>query len=427
MFEEPLVRIGLLVVLLLLSGFFSGSETALLSLDRLRVKYLVEKKRTGAARLETLLSHPDRLLSGILIGNNLVNIAASVFATGLFVQLYGVQGEWLTIAVLTPILLLFAEICPKSYAATNPEKVSFLVLRPIHFVLTLFAPFIWLTSGFSRMLRNLLRGNSAPEVDLSEDEIRSIISVGEESGVVAAEQRRMLHGIFDLAETRVVDVMIPRTEVVGIEVNTPLVEVLQQVRSARHSRFPVYEATLDQIVGIIHAKDILSVDCLEGFDLRRQCRVPSFVPESKPIAALLQMFRRRRTHLAVVLDEYGGTAGVVTLEDVLEEIVGEIQDEYDEDGVRFRQVGERAYRADAGMSIRAVNRQFGLELSDAQVTTLAGFLLQQFGTIPNEKDTLEYQGVRFTVCRMVERRIEEVEMSFSERIESLESDPDDET
>lgn len=410
--DDPLIRLLLLAALLLFSGFFSGSETALLALDKLRVKYLVQKKRRGAKKLEQLLNHPDRLLSGILVGNNLVNIAASVFATGLLVQLYGERGEWLTIVLLTPVLLLFAEICPKTYAAKYPERVSFWVLRPISFVLCLLAPIIWLTTHFARFFTHLLKGESTEDGLLSEDEIRSIISVGEESGVVEAEQRRMLHGIFDLSETRVRDVMIPRTEVAGIEVSTPLSEVIDLVRRSRHSRFPVYEGSLDQVVGIIHAKDILTADCLQGFNLRERCRPPYFIPESKHIGALLQAFRRRRVHLGIVIDEYGGTEGVVTLEDILEEIVGEIHDEYDEQEIPVRRIGQYSYRVDAGISMKELNRRFGVKLPEEHAATLAGFLLHRFGGFPGEGDCCDAQGLRFRVCRMEDRRIEEVEMEM---------------
>lgn len=415
MSEDFWLRMTLLGVLFVLSAFFSGSETALMSLDKLRVKYLVKKKKKHAERLEALLDQPENLLGAILVGNNLVNIAASVFATGLFVSLYGDRGELLTILILTPILLVFAEICPKTYSAKNPERVSFLVLRPILAVMWLLAPVIWLVTRISRLLTRLMERNSQPAPILSEDEIRNIIAVGEEAGVLPKENRRMLHGIFDLSAIRARDIMIPRTEVVAIEAGTPFDEALALAQGARHSRFPVFEGNLDQVIGIIHSKDILRyVGRAEQFSLRDICRPPYFVPESKRIGTLLQAFRKKHVHLAIVVDEYGGVEGIVTLEDIVEEIVGEIQDEYDADEVEIHEIGPRQFLVDGSVSLRILNRRFHLELSEEHANTLAGFLMHKMGVIPEEGAVYKADGIVFTVRRVVERRIESIEMVLSE-------------
>lgn len=409
--DDQLLRLIILGVLFLLSGFFSGSETALMAIDRLRVKYLVQKNRRGAQKLESLLEQPDRLLGAILIGNNLVNIAISVLATGLFVHYYGERGELITILVLTPFLLLFSEISPKSYAAKYPEKMSFLVLQPIRAMIWLMAPIIWVVMGFSRMMTYLLPGEGGSRPVISEDEIRTLITVGEQTGVVAKNQRKMLHGVFELSQTRVRDVMIPRTEVVGIEVGSSYAEVLPLVQQSRHSRFPVYRGSLDNIIGIIHSKDILSLlDRPESFFLEQIVRPPYFVPESKRIETLLQSFRKRRIHLAVVVDEYGGVEGIVTLEDIVEEIVGEIQDEYDDEDVLLRELEPGRYLVDGSTALRAINRRFGLSLSEEHVTTLAGLMLRLLGTIPQEGDRCQSNGAVFTVLKVVDRRVEEIEM-----------------
>lgn len=411
MSDEALWRLLALLVLLALSGFFSGSETALLSLDKLRVRFLQQKERAGADKLAKLLDNPDRLLSGILVGNNLVNIAASVIATGLFVGYFGEQGELITVLVLTPILLIFSEVCPKTYAAQYPEKTSFFVLNPIRFVVWVLTPVVLVVSTLSRLLTSFFRAEDVESLSVSEDEIRAIIEVGEETGVVAAEQRRMLHGIFDLSETRVRDVMIPRTEVTGLDVAANFHQVLAVVQHARHSRFPVYSESLDSIVGVVHSKDVLDfIGRTDQFLLADICRKPYFVPESKRIAVLLQSFRQKREHMAIVVDEYGGVEGIVTLEDVVEEIVGEIHDEYDIEEVDFRQLSPGRFLVDGAVSVRTVNRRFKLELPEDHVTTLAGYLLRVMGKIPEEGESVEEDGILFRVKRMDERRIEEVEM-----------------
>ncbi|MEE4253334.1 MAG: CNNM domain-containing protein [Desulfuromusa sp.] len=414
MTDEISWRLFALLLLLILSGFFSGSETALLSLDKLRVLFLQQRQYPNADKLAKLLDNPDRLLSGILVGNNLVNIAASVIATGLFVSYFGDQGEWLTVLILTPLLLIFSEVCPKTYAAQYPEKMSFLVLNPIRFVVWILAPVIFVVSSISRVMTSLIRKTDVESFSVSEDEIRAMIEVGEESGSVAAEQRKMLHGIFDLSETRVRDIMIPRTEVTGVDLSADFHEILTVARGTRHSRFPVFSENLDTIVGVIHSKDILGyVGQIEQFSLNELCRKPYFVPESKRIGVLLQSFRRRREHMAIVVDEYGGVEGIVTLEDVVEEIVGDIHDEYDAEELDFRKLGQNHYLIDAVMPLREVNRRFDLSLPEEHVTTLAGHLLQIMGKIPVEGDTCEEGNLLFRVRRMEERRIEEIEMVIS--------------
>jgi len=401
-----------LFVLFICSAFFSSSETALMSMDRLRVKYLAEKERPGAKGLEKLLSKPDDLLSAILVGNNVVNIMISVFATSLFLGLFGSGGELMTILILTPLLLIFSEVCPKTYAATYPEKLSFRVLHPIRFFMWLLRPVTWVVSSISRLLTHFLRGEEQAPL-ISEDEIRSIIEFGEDAGVVAENQRRMLHGIFDLSQIRVRDVMVPRTEVVGISVDAGFDEVAQLTAQARHSRFPVYDGDLDNVVGVIHSKDVLSYfDKPDHFSLRNLARPPYFVPEAKPIETLMQAFRHKHLHLAVVVDEYGGVEGICTLEDIVEEIIGEIQDEYDEEEILVRPLGQNRYMVDGSAAIRYINRRFELSLSEEHVNTLAGFLLNSMGSIPEVGAVCEVDGVRFTVREVEDRRIELIEMQI---------------
>ena len=414
MTQDQWLHIVGLFFLFIFSAFFSGSETALMSLDSLRVKYLAEKDRPGARQLAKLLDRPDSLLSAILVGNNLVNIMVSVFATTLFIDFFGQRGELLTIIILTPLLLIFAEVCPKTYAAQYPEKISFTVLHPIRFFMWLLRPVTWLVSGTSKLLTYFLHGEMDRPL-ISEDEIRSIIEYGEHAGAVGKEKRRMLHGVIDLSEIRVRDVMVPRTEVVGIEVNSSFAEVVKLAAQAHHSRFPVYAKDLDNVVGIIHSKEILSyLDRPDEFSLSELARPPYFVPEAKPIETLMQAFRTKHLHLAVVVDEYGGVEGICTLEDIVEEIVGEIQDEYDEEEILVTRIAPGRYMVDGSTAIRYINRRFDLNLSVEHVNTLAGFLLDAIGSIPEEGDVCEEEGASFTVREVVDRRIEKIEMQISE-------------
>ncbi|ABA89451.1 transporter, DUF21, CBS domain pair and CorC_HlyC domain-containing, putative [Syntrophotalea carbinolica DSM 2380] len=407
--QDSILYVGGLTLLLFMSAFFSGSETALLSLDSLRVKYLVHKKKRGAKQLELVLSRPDNLLGAILVGNNLVNIAASVFATTFFVKLFGARGELMTIVILTPLLLVVSEVCPKTFAARYPERVSFLVLRPIMFIMMLLRPVVWLVTGFSRLLTLFVK--SEPQPVISEEEIRTLITVGEQSGVVGKDKRKMLDGIFDLSQICVRDVMIPRTEIAALDVSFSFAEVLRLVQQSSHSRFPIYEGSLDNVIGIIHSKDILRyVHISEEFSLEKLARKPYFVPESKRINTLLPAFQRRQVHMAVVVDEYGGVEGLVTLEDVVEEIVGEIRDEYDIDEDMVCELRPGRYLLDASISLRAVNQRFGLELSEEHASTLAGFLLGVLGSIPRVGDSCEVDKSHFIVRKVIHHRIEEIEL-----------------
>jgi putative hemolysin len=407
--QDSILYVAGLVILLFMSAFFSGSETALLSLDSMRVKYLVHKKRRGAQQLERILSQPDNLLGAILVGNNLVNIAASVFATTFFVQLFGARGELWTIVILTPILLVVSEVCPKTFAARNPERVSFWVLRPITLIMLLLRPVVWMVTSFSRLLTLLVK--SEPRPVISEDEIRTLISVGEQSGLFGNDKRRMLDGVFDLSQISVRDVMIPRTEVVVLDVAFSFSEVLKAVQESCHSRFPVYEGSVDNIIGIIHSKDILRYVHIPGeFCLRKLARKTYFVPESKRINTLLKAFQRRQEHMAVVVDEYGGVEGIVTLEDIVEEIVGEIMDEYDIDEAMVSELGSGRFLLDGSIPLRTVNQRFGLDLSEEHASTLAGLLLEVLGSIPHTGDSCTVDKTCFIVRKVIDHRIEEIEL-----------------
>ncbi len=319
-----------LVLLLLLSGFFSGSETALMAVNRYRLSYLARRGDRRAARVRDLVAMPDRLISTILLGNNFANTAASALATAFAISIAGERGIVYATLVMTALLLIFAEIAPKTLAARHPEKVSFIVARPIGLLVKLLYPLASVAGAAANLvLLNSGKGKTGVP-GVSEEDIKGIISLGEEERVIAREKRRMLHGIMRLTETTIEDVMIPRTQVVAIDVNLKPREVLDVIRRSGNTRIPVYEGTLDDIVGVLHSKDVFRFwDRLDDLDLRSLPRRPLFVPETATLEGLLQAFQDQRQHMAIVIDEYGGVEGIVALEDLLEEIVGEIEDEYD--------------------------------------------------------------------------------------------------
>jgi putative hemolysin len=409
MSDNMWLDVAAMLLLFMFSAFFSASRGALMSLDRSRVNYLAEREYPGAAQLEELLKRPDRLEAGLLIGNNIVNIALTVIATTFFIRQYGDGGGLLAFGVMAPSLLIFSELGPGILAAQKAETISFLVLRPLRLLLFLISPLIWLVSFFTAGLRHILKADAVLSVEGS----RSMATTGASAGNLPEEEHKVLHGIFELAQIRVRDVMIPRTEMDGVEFSAEFSEILAQITASNHSRFPVYKEDTDHIVGLIHSKDILPyIDKPHEFEMLKVMREPYFVPEAKQVQALLQAFRRRRVHLAVVLDEYGGVEGIVTLEDVLEEIVGGIQDEYGVEEPGITPVGEGRYLIDGGISLRVFNRRFQREISEEEATTVAGLLLSRLGRIPEEGQSCQVEDMILSAHKVVMHRIELIELQL---------------
>ncbi|MBS3938567.1 MAG: HlyC/CorC family transporter, partial [Peptococcaceae bacterium] len=300
---------GLLMILLLLSAFFSGSETSLMSLNRLRVRHLVETGVPGAKLVERLLAHPNRLLSTILVGNNIVNISVSALGTSIALRIFGQAGIGIAIAILTVLVLIVGEITPKTYAAANNgERLALRVARPISWLQTVLSPVIKLLAATASFIIRLLGGKTNPDRALiTEEEIRTMVNLGEGQGAIEPQEREMITSVFELNDTLVREVMVPRIDVVAVSVDTGLNKAWEIVVKTGHSRLPVYQHSLDRIVGILYAKDLMKDwHNLEKNSTRNIMREPFFVPETKRVSELLRELRRERIHIAVVLDEYGG-------------------------------------------------------------------------------------------------------------------------
>lgn len=401
-------QVPVLLVLFVLSAFFSGSETSLLGADWLRIRYLVRKGDRRARILQGLLDRRDLLIGTILIGNNLVNIAASAIATALAIALFGDQGIVIATAAMTLLLLVFSEIAPKTFASQHALRVA-LTVAPLFAVLTraLYPGVLVVTAASNGLLRLFgARPEAAARPSLSEEEIRTLIAERGGAAQVEESRRKMLHGIFQMGRQTVREVMIPRTRVRALEVATPLTEAVETFVRSGYTRLPVYRENLDQLVGVAHAREALAqlARGQEG-SLAAIARDPFFVPESKDLESLLYEFQKRRTHMAVVVDEFGGVEGIVTLEDVLEEIVGEIRDEYDVEGeqVRFLPGGEALVHG--GTALREVNDRLGLRLPTDTDVTLGGFVMTRLGHIPEPEESFVYGGSAFRVERTSMHRV----------------------
>ncbi|MFP4614641.1 MAG: HlyC/CorC family transporter [Thiohalospira sp.] len=385
----------LLGVLLALSGFFSGSETAMMALNKYRLRHRAEQGHRGARIAARLLERPDRLIGVILLGNNFVNIASASVSSIIAIHLLGEAGLFLSTVILTVVVLIFSELAPKTLAATYPERLAFVaapVLRPL---LLVFYPLVVAINAVANTLLHALRLTQGPaRTSLSEEELRTVIV--EESALLSTRRQRMLLNVFELSRVTVEDVMVPRTEMATINIDADWQEILAQFRASPHTRFPVYRRDPDHIVGVIHGKDLLQLNDMEGEPSRETIaglvREPYFIPATTPLQDQLIQFQRRRQHLGLVVDEYGDVVGLVTLEDILEEIVGEIQDEHDLPMRGIRPQKDGSLLVDAQIEVRDLNRQLGWDLPTDGPRTLAGLVIEELEAIPSENTSLKVGG-----------------------------------
>jgi len=421
--EIPTTELVLLVILFALSAFFSAAETAITTLWPWKVKELAEKEK-GKGPFSLLEKDITRFLTTILVGNNLVNIAATALVTDIATRIFGSAGVGIATGVMTFLVLFFGEITPKSLAVHHADRLARIVIPVIYWLSILLYPvgrfFTWASTSILRALG--LEPRNEPLV--TEDELRLILAGAERSGAIEEAEEDMIQGV--LGETLVREIMVPRVEIVAVRADATLREFLELVREHRYSRYPVYRESIDDIVGIAIIKDLLDyVDDgrLDEVRVEAIAHEPYFVPETMPVWNLLLELRRRKIHMAIVVDEFGGTAGLVTLEDIIEEIVGEIYDETDEQEQSIRQEGE-AYVIDAHTSIDEVAEALGVEFPDGDFDTLSGFLYERFGYIPKVGEELTYAGWRFQVTDADERKVEQVRVERAEEEELEQGEAD---
>ena len=413
----------ILLVLLMLSAFFSSNETALMSVNKIRLRSLADQGNKRAAQvLDTVENHMPKMLSAILIGNNIVNLSASALSTSLA---YAFGGYMVSIAtaVLTVAILVFGEITPKNYATLNAEKLSLryiMVIRALMFVMT---PLIFLINLFSKAILLLLRVDpNAANKAMTEDELRTIVDVSHEDGVIESDEKEMIYNVFDLGDADAKDIMVPRVHVTFADVNNTYEELIEIFREDKFTRLPVYEGSQDNIVGILNMKDLLLYDKKENFQIRDIMREPHFTYEYKSISDLLVEMRDSTFNIAIVLDEYGEMAGLVTLEDILEEIVGEIHDEYDEkEDELIRQVSPYEYLIDGSVNLDDVNDELHTTFISEDYDSLGGFIIEHLDRMPEEGDEVRIEGgIRLVVESLDKNRVETVHMYLPEPSEEEE-------
>ncbi len=399
-----------IVLLLAVSAFFSGSETALTALSRARIHQLSRKGSSRAAMIEVLISSKEKFLGAILLGNNLVNILASALATSVFLHFFGSKGVLIATVVMTALVVVFAEVLPKTYAISNPDRMALGVAPVLRLVVAVFAPVTVAVEWLVRLTLKLLGAGKDTSVLSAQDELRGAIALHHKEGGVIRRDRDMLGGILDLQELEVSDIMIHRTKMKMIDAHTPVDSIISKVVKSGITRLPVWKDEPDNIIGILHAKDLFQAMNDAGNDpqkirLEDLYTPPWFVPETTSVRDQLNAFLRRKTHFAIVVDEYGEVQGLITLEDILEEIVGEIADEHDTviNGVRPQPDG--SVNVDGSIPVRDLNRAMDWQLPDDQATTVAGLVIHEAQTIPEAGQTFTYYGYRFHVLKRKRNRI----------------------
>jgi len=411
--ESPnnLIQIIFLIVLLIGSAFFSASETALMSLSKIRIRYMQDEGVKGAKLVSSLIENPNKLLSSILVGNNVVNIAATSISTSLFIGLMGEKGVALATAVMTVLVLIFGEITPKTIAANNSEKVSLLVSKPIKAIIFILRPIVWIFNIITNIIFKLFGiTNKGAKSFITEEELKTMVNVSHEEGVLEMEEREIINNVFEFGDMQAKNAMVQRIDMVAIDMEDSYDEIIQVFKTEKLSRMPVYEETIDDIVGILNIKDIifLSDEEIESFDIKNYMREPFFTYEFKKITQLLEEMKLEKSQMAIVVDEYGGTSGLLTIEDLVEVIVGDIEDEYDEEEDEIQVIKEDEYIVDGSTKIGDVNELIGVNLESEEFDSIGGFIIGHLSRLPEENEVIEVDNIRFCIESIEKNRIKKI-------------------
>jgi putative hemolysin len=426
--SSPIPELLVILLLTLLEGFFVAAEIALVSIRRSRVEQLVEDGDPGARRVRRLVNDPGRFLAVSQLGLTFLGFFASAYAavsltaglTALIERIEPLHESAAGISLIIVTLLLalftivFGELVPKTLALANPERFALTLAGPVEVLAGLLGPIVGLLTGVTRAITRALGADVTNEARITAEELKLIIERGGEQGVLEAEEEQMINAVIELGDRRLHEVLVPRIDIVALAATASLEEAIDVVVEAGHSRVPVYDGSIDEILGILYAKDLLPyLKTASGPrpTVRAILRAPLFVPESMTIDDLLHEFQRRKVHIAIVLDEYGGTAGLVTIEDLLEEIVGEIQDEYDEEEPMVVRLGEDEYRIDGRVAVDEMLETFDLEIEledEDEYDTVGGLVFHRIGGVPQPGDRVELEGLELTVESTDGRRVDKV-------------------
>lgn len=419
--SSVVIQLIILAILILLSALFSSAETSLTTSNKLKIQSLADQGSKRARILLKISEDSGKMLSAILIGNNLVNNAATALTTSLIIQLFGNSAVGIATGVITLLILIFGEISPKTLATIHSEKMALLYAPLIHFLMKIFTPVIFIVNKLSMGVLFLLRVNPDQKVNtMTEHELRTIVDVSHEDGVIESEEKEMIYNVFDLGDAKAKEVMVPRVHVAFADVNSTYNELIDIFKEYKFTRLPVYEDTTDNVIGTINMKDLLLFEDKANFQVRNILREAYFTYEYKNISELLVEMRDAKFNIAIVLDEYGETAGIITLEDILEEIVGEIRDEYDEaEEEMIQKVNDQEYIVEGSMNLDDLNDNLGTKLESEDYDSLGGFIIEHLDRLPEVGDhiTTEDQ-IRLVVEKLDKNRIETVHVYLPPKADS---------
>ncbi len=413
------IQIAVIVVLLVLSAFFSSAETALTTVSRMRLRTLVEAGDRRAEILSKVLEDPGKMLSAILVGNNIVNLSASSLMTALTMELFGSRAVGVATGVLTLLILVFGEITPKTMSTLDSEKISLAYAKTIYVLIIVMTPIVFFVNHLSMGVLFLLRidPNKKPDT-ITEDELRTIVEVSHEEGVIESEEKKMIYNVVDFGDAVAKDVMVPRIDMVMVDVNASYDELLEVFREEKFTRFPVYEDSTDNVIGIVNVKDLLLLDRGQEFCIRDFLREPLYTYEYKKTAELMMEMRKTFNNIVIVLDEYGATAGLITLEDMLEEIVGEIRDEYDEDEEdEVVELGPNEYLVNGSAKLADLNERLEVDLESEDYDSIGGLIIGLLDHLPDEGEEVDYENLHLTVEREEKNRIDKVRIRIRSEAE----------
>lgn len=405
-----ILKLLIIIVLLILSAFFSSSETALTTVSRMRILSLAEEGNSSAVTLLKVIDNKEKMLSAILIGNNIVNISVSSVTTILVTDLFGNYAVSIATAILTVLVLIFGEITPKTLATINNEKLALRFSSVVYWLMYILTPVIFLINKLSSLVMKLFRiDKSEKKSTYTENELKTIVNVSHAEGVIEADEREMLQNIFEFGDRQAKDIMIPRLDVCMIDVDSTYEEIMDVFQANRYTRIPVYENTTDNVIGIINIKDLLLYRHGESFNIRNYLRQPYFTYEYKGLSDLLLEMKKASVNITIVLDEYGAASGLLTLEDLIEEIVGDIRDEYDYDEEdELRPINENEYIAEAHMKLDDLNDMLKINLSSPEYDSVGGFIIEKLDRIAKSGDIVETPDVTLIVDSINKNRIEKV-------------------
>ena len=412
---NQIVMIILFVILIAMSALFSTSETAFMSVNRIRVRTMAEDGNKTAKIVDSLLEDKDRLLSSILVGNNLVNIAASSLTTSFVISLFGNEGTGVAIATgfVTFMILIFGEITPKSLATKNAESISFGVCRFIKFICILFVPVVKILNFISSFFIHILGGNKETGPTMTEEDLKTIVTVSHEEGVLEDEEKEMIHNVFEFGDTEIKEIMTPRIHVVSVQDDITYSELMKTFRECQFSRIPVHAESYDEIIGVLHIKDLmLSGVNKENFDIKDYMRESFVVYEFNHISDVFESMRKEHISLAVVLDEYGVMSGLVTLEDIVEENVGEIDDEYDEVETSIIELEDGTYLIDGSINIDEVNETCQTSFESEDFESIGGLVLGQCSGSPELNQVLKIDDALLTIKQIDKNRIVQLQLEL---------------